>query len=77
MKSEKDSLATLSTNQANSYLAMPGDFEITRDDDEVFHGQMSNKLLKQGDTDCERKPAKSSTATEPGNASKPRTNRDE
>jgi ABC-type Fe3+/spermidine/putrescine transport system ATPase subunit len=72
MKSEKDSLATLSNNQANAFLAMPEDFEITRDDDEIFHGQSSDKLLKGADAECERKPAKRSTATEPDNASKSR-----
>ena len=73
MMSQKDSLATLSKNQANSYLAMPEDFEITRDDDEIYHGQSSDKLLKQADAECERRPSKRSVATEPGNAGKPHT----
>ena len=69
MKSQKDSLATLSKAQANPYLAAAEDFEIVRDDDEIYHGQSSDKLLKQADAECERRPSRRSTATEPGNAS--------
>ena len=75
MKSQKDSLATLSKNQANSYLAQPEDFEIIRDDDKIYHGQSSDKLLKLADAECERHPSKRSTATEPGNASPSKTGR--
>jgi hypothetical protein len=69
MKSQKDSLVTLSKAQANPYLCDPNLWEIIRDDDEAFHGQMSDKLLKQADAECGRRPPKRTTATEPGNAS--------
>lgn len=54
----KNELATLSRQQQNPYTAVPEDFEIIRDDDEVFHGQRSDKLQKQSDAECNRKPGK-------------------
>jgi hypothetical protein len=75
MKSQKDSLATLSTNQADPYLCDPNSWEIIRDDDEIYHGQSSDKLLKQADAECGRRTSKRSTATEPGNASPSKTGR--
>jgi PHD/YefM family antitoxin component YafN of YafNO toxin-antitoxin module len=75
MKSEKDSLVTLSKNQQNAYLAQPEDFEITRDEDEIYHGQSSENLLKKADAECGRRPSKRSIAMEPGNASPSKTGR--
>ncbi len=49
MKKEKDQLATLSRAQENPGLAQPLDFEIVRDDDEIFHGQTSGALIKQSE----------------------------
>jgi hypothetical protein len=45
----KNELVTLSRNQANPGLAQPLDFEIVSDDDEVFHGQRSDALIKQSE----------------------------
>ena len=75
MKTGKNELATLSPQQSNPYTAMPEDFEIIRDGDKVFHGQRSDKLQKQSETESKRKPAKHTPApaTEPGDASAPRT----
>lgn len=75
MKSQKDSLAILSPEQSNPYLCDPNSWEIIRDDDEIYHGQSSDKLLKQADAECGRRPSKRSTATEPGNASPSKTGR--
>ena len=73
MTTQKNELAALSPQQSNPYTAMPEDFEIIRDDDEVFHGQRSDKLQKQADAECERKPTKRSVATEASDARKPHT----
>jgi len=73
MKTDKNELATLSPQQSNPYTAMPEDFEIVRDDDKVFHGQRSDKLQKQSDAVCKRRPSKRSVATEASDAGKPRT----
>jgi len=79
MKNQKNqatswsSLCEMSAEQKNPYLAAPEDFEIIRDDDEVFHGQRSDRLQKHADRESNRKPGKRSPATEPGDASAPRT----
>lgn len=73
MTSQKNSLATLSREQSDTYLCDPNSWEIIRDDDRVFHGQRSDKLQKQADRESNRKPAKRSPATEPDDAAKPRT----
>ena len=49
MKNEKDRLIDLSENQTNPYKAQGVDFEIVRDDDEIFHGQTSDALIKQSE----------------------------
>lgn len=67
-QNQKNELATLGPNQSNPYAAVPEDFDIIRDDDEAFHGQSSDKLLKQADAECERRPMRSSRATEPSDA---------
>ena len=74
MKSQKNELAVLEKNQANCYLALPGDFEITRDDDEIFHGQRSDMLQKRADAACSRQPSKRSPATETSDAKPSHTN---
>lgn len=87
MTEQKNSLATLSRNQANTYLAVPEDFEIGRADEFSTdyvpgHGQCGknekeyDRLLKAADAPTVNKSSfgeKRSRATEPGNASKPRT----
>jgi hypothetical protein len=49
MNSQKNGLATLSRQQENPGLAQPSEFEITRDDDEIFTGRCSDELLKQSE----------------------------
>jgi len=73
MTDQKNSLATLSPEQSNPYLCDPNSWEIVRDGDAVFHGQSSDKLLKQAASDCERKPTKRRVATETSDAGKPGT----
>jgi hypothetical protein len=73
MKPEKNQLVEQSPVQANPYLCDPNDWEIVRDDDEVFHAQRSDELQKEADAECNRNPGKRSVATEPGDANKPRT----
>lgn len=69
MKNQKNELATLSPQQSNPYTAMPEDFEIIRDDDEVFHGQRSDELQKQADSRGKSSlGAKRSPATETSDA---------
>lgn len=69
MKSQKNTLATLSPQQSNPYTASPLDFEVVRDGEEHFHGQHSDKLLKQGN----KRRSKPSPATEPSDAGKSHT----
>jgi hypothetical protein len=63
----------MSAEQKNPYLAAPEDFPITRDDDQVFTGQASDKLLKQADAECERRLTKRTPATETSAAKAPHT----
>ena len=74
MKTEKDQLVSQTKQQANPYTAMPEDFEIVRDDDEVFHGQRSDELQKQADKRG-KSPlgSKRTPATETSDAGAPRT----
>jgi hypothetical protein len=75
MTNQKDSLATLSCEQSNPYLCDPNSFEIIVDDDEVFHGQRSDKLQKQSDAECKRHATKRSRATETSDAAPSKTGR--
>ncbi len=52
----KDGPIELTPQQSNPYTAQPTDFEIVRDDDEIFHGQRSDALIKQS-TNCRGKSA--------------------
>jgi hypothetical protein len=45
MKNQKDQLIEQTDEQANPYLCDPNSWEVVRDDDEIFHGQRSDKLL--------------------------------
>lgn len=49
MNKEKDTLVPMSKNQLSPGLAQPLDFEIVGDDDEIFHGQRSDALIKQSE----------------------------
>jgi hypothetical protein len=74
MKNQKNELATLSKSQQDCYLARPEEFEITRDDEEIFHGQSSDKLVKQTDAHGKSKfGAPRLPATEASDAGKPNT----
>ncbi len=74
MKTEKDQLVSQTKQQSNPYTARPEDFEIMRDDDEIFHGQRSDELLKQTDTHGKSKfGAPRLPATETSDAGAPRT----
>jgi hypothetical protein len=73
MTSDKNSLCDLSREQSNPFLCDPNSWEIVRDDDEIFHGQRSDKLQKESDAECKRKPAKRSLPTEASDAGKPHT----
>ncbi len=73
MKSEKNELATLSPQQSNCFTAVPEDFEITRESDEVGHGQMSDALLAQAGKVSHRRPTKTWRPTEASDAGKPHT----
>jgi hypothetical protein len=75
MNNEKNQLATLSPSQSNPYTAMPEDFEIVRDDDEIFTGQRSDKLQKLSEAQCKRSPSKRSPATETSDAAPSQTGR--
>ena len=71
---EKDTLATLSQQQSNPFLAKPEDFEIVREDDEVFHGQRSDALQRESDKECNRKfSGTQGRPTEASDAGKPKT----
>jgi hypothetical protein len=43
----KEGPIKLTPQQSNPYTAQPTDFDIVRDDDEIFHGQASDALIKQ------------------------------
>jgi hypothetical protein len=73
MENQKNKLSMLSPQQSNPYTATPEDFEIIQDDDEIFHGQRSDKLQKQSDAECRRRPSKRSVATEASDARKSHT----
>jgi len=87
MKTERNTLATLSRNQGNAYLAMPEDFEVGRADEFAAsyvpgHGQCGanekeyGELLKQADAPTVNKCSfgeKRSRATESSDAGKPHT----
>jgi hypothetical protein len=75
MKNEKNKLATLSRCQSNPYTAAPEDFQVIRDDDEIFHGQQNDKLQKQADAECNRRPTKRRPATEPSDAAPSKSGR--
>jgi len=49
MSKERNELVHQTKQQANPFTAQPTDFEIVRDDDEVFHGQRSDALIKQSE----------------------------
>ncbi len=49
MTTDKDKLCVQTDSQRDPFRAMPEDFQIVRDDDEVFHGQDNAKLRKQDD----------------------------
>lgn len=73
-KATSSSLCEMSAEQKNPYLARPEDFEVTRDDDEIFHGQSSDKLVKQTDRHGKSKfGAPRLPATETSDADKPST----
>jgi hypothetical protein len=73
MTDQKNSLATLSPSQSDTFLCDPNSWEITRDDDETFHGQSSDKLLKEAEAECERRPSKRSVTTDASAAKAPHT----
>jgi hypothetical protein len=75
MTNQKNSLATLSREQSNPYLCDPNSWEIVRDGNKVFTGQSSEQLRKQADAECNRRPAKRSTATEVNDAAPSETGR--
>jgi len=49
MSKERNELVHQTKQQANPYTAQPTDFEVARDDDEVFHGQRSEALITQSE----------------------------
>jgi hypothetical protein len=72
---EKNELCEMSPEQQNPYLCDPNSFEIIRDNDEVFHGQRSDKLQKLSNAECERHATKRSRATETSDAAPSKTGR--
>jgi hypothetical protein len=55
MKTEKNKLIDLTSQQSNPYTAKPEDFGVVQDDDRIFHGQRSDAIKKQSDRECNRK----------------------